>query len=82
MFFSRYARVFFSLHKLVVRVVSTILGLVGTSLHGTERSQHSVLVVFLVGFRLDCVCCIVTAPGVLRAVGVGLRVLWKDEIED
>jgi hypothetical protein len=40
---------FFSLHKLVVRVVSTILGLVGTSLHGTERSQHSVLVVFLVG---------------------------------
>ena len=33
------------------------------------------LVVFLVGFRLDGVGCIVTAPGVLRAVGVGLRVM-------
>jgi hypothetical protein len=40
------------------------------------------LVVFLVGFRLDCVFCIVTAPGVLRAVGVGLRVLWEDEVEE
>ena len=40
------------------------------------------LVVSLVGFRLDCVFCIVTAPGVLRAVGVGLRVMWKDEIEE
>ena len=40
------------------------------------------LVVFLVGFLLDCVCCIVTAPGVLRAVGVGLRVLWEDEVEE
>ena len=40
------------------------------------------LVMFLVGFRLDCVFCIVTAPGVLRAVGVGLRVMWKDEIEE
>ena len=40
------------------------------------------LVVFLVGFLLDCVCCMVTAPGVLRAVGVGLWVLWEDEVEE
>ena len=41
-------------------------------------------------FRLSCflwvffwiVCCMVTAPGVLRAVGVGLWVLWEDEGED
>ena len=40
------------------------------------------LVVFLVGFLLDCVCCMVTAPGVLRAVGVGLRALWVDEFKE
>ena len=37
---------------------------------------------FVLGFRLDCVCYFVTAPGVLRAVGVGLRVLWEDEVKE
>jgi hypothetical protein len=40
------------------------------------------LVVFLAGFRFDCVWCIVAAPGVLRAVGVGLRVLWEYEVKE
>ncbi len=40
------------------------------------------LVVFLVGFSLDGVDCIVTAPGVLRAVGVSLRMMWVDEVEE
>jgi hypothetical protein len=40
------------------------------------------LVVFLVDFCLDGVGCIVTAPGVLRAVGVGLQVMWVDEVKE
>jgi hypothetical protein len=40
------------------------------------------LVMFLACFRFACVWCIVTAPGVLRTVGIGLRVLWEDEVEE
>jgi hypothetical protein len=37
---------------------------------------------FLVSFCVDGVCYFVTAPGGLRAVAVGLRVLWEDEVEE
>jgi hypothetical protein len=39
--------------------------------------------VFLVSFCVDGVCYFVTAPGGgLRAVAVGLRVLWEDKVEE
>ena len=37
---------------------------------------------FLVGFWFDGMCYFVTAPGGLRAVARGLRMLWEDEVKE